>query len=97
MVAFYNATGGENWQDNANWLTSEPLKRWHGVTIDRRSGRVERLDLGENQLTGEIPPELGDLEHLQTLRLNKNDLSGEIPAELGGLGSLRASTLTKTG
>ena len=35
-----------------------------------------------NELTGEIPPELGNLENLSTLELGNNQLTGEIPSEL---------------
>ena len=38
-----------------------------------------------NQLTGEIPAELGSLTNLKRLYLNSNQLTGEIPAELGDL------------
>ena len=46
------------------------------------------IDLSENQLTGEIPPELGSYETLISLNLSKNQLTGEIPSELGNLDSL---------
>ena len=48
------------------------------------------LSLGENQLTGPIPAELGNLVGLRTLSLNENQLTGAIPAELGNLASLRS-------
>ena len=42
-----------------------------------------------NQLTGEIPPELGRLSNLTHLDLADNGLTGEIPPELGGLANLQ--------
>ena len=45
------------------------------------------LDLFNNNLSGEIPPELGNLSNLTVLRLDNNQLS-EIPAELGSLSNL---------
>ena len=39
------------------------------------------LWLGNNQLSGPIPPELGRLFFLQDLSLNHNQLSGPIPPE----------------
>ena len=55
---------------------------------------LEELGLNLNQLSGEIPPELGDLADLEVLHLHANQLSGCVPsslqkqladADLGGL------------
>ncbi len=89
LVAFYNATDGPNWVDNTNWLTDAPLDDWHGVRTDA-AGRVSVLSLRRNQLTGEIPAELGDLANLEYLYLDGNQLTGQIPAELGGLANLES-------
>ena len=86
-VALYNATGGENWDVNYNWLSDAPLGEWHGVTTND-DGRVIALGLGDKGLSGEIPPELGSLSNLTTLHLYGNELSGEIPPELGSLSNL---------
>ena len=40
-------------------------------------------------MTGEIPPELGDLTNLERLSLHLNRLSGKIPAELGNLANVQ--------
>ncbi|MDE2662691.1 MAG: hypothetical protein OXI39_06790, partial [Gemmatimonadota bacterium] len=50
---------------------------------------LDRLWLGNNDLTGPIPPELGRLRQLRSLSLWSNDLEGTIPAELGDLAALR--------
>ena len=50
---------------------------------------LERLDLLQNGLSGEIPPELGDLANLEWLYLHRNKLSGEIPASPGNLANLQ--------
>ncbi len=94
LVALYNATDGENWYNNENWLSDEPLEDWHGVTVS--NGRVTDLALYANQLTGPIPPELGQLSSLEWLALagssevepSGSQLTGPIPAELGNLASL---------
>ena len=87
LVALYNATGGENWLNSDGWLGSQPIGQWRGVTTDD-NGRVTRLNLRDNQLSGEIPAELGDLSNLIDLYFFGNGLSGEIPGELGNLSNL---------
>ena len=46
------------------------------------------LDLSNSDLTGEIPPEIGNLTNLDYLDLGDNDLTGEIPPEIGNLTKL---------
>ena len=82
LVALYNATDGENWLDSTNWLSDAPTGEWSGITTNA-NGRVTDLYLDGNQLTGEIPAELGDLSNLEVLSLGGNQLTGSIPAELG--------------
>ena len=86
LVALYNATDGENWNQSDNWLSDAPLGEWKGVLTDDR--RVVVLYLGDNGLTGAIPAELGSLSNLTALYLDTNALSGEIPPELGSLSNL---------
>ena len=49
---------------------------------------LENLFLTRNELTGIIPPGLGQLTNLGVLALGANQLTGPIPAELGSLASL---------
>ncbi|MXZ02443.1 MAG: hypothetical protein F4Y88_01865 [Chloroflexi bacterium] len=87
LEALYNATDGPNWTDSRNWNTAADLATWSGVNTDDQ-GRVDILNLSGNQLTGEIPPELGKLPSLISLDLSNNQLSDEIPPELGDLTNL---------
>ena len=84
LVVLYHAAGGDNWNNNENWLSDEPLGEWHGVTTDD-DGRVIDLDLSENQLSGEIPAQVGRLTDLAGLSLWGNQLQGEIPPTIGSL------------
>ena len=43
------------------------------------------MELSYNQLSGSIPPELGNLSGLIILDIGGNQLSGSIPLELGNL------------
>ena len=87
LGALYNATDGANWHDKDNWQSGAPMGEWYGVTTGS-DGRVTHLVLSSNQLTGEIPAELGGLTNLVGLELQGNQLTGEIPVELGGLTNL---------
>ena len=94
LIAFYNATDGPNWTDNSNWLSDAPIGAWHGVTTNP-NGRVIGLDFFiPNQLTGVIPPELGGLTNLTSLRIRHNQLTGAIPQELGNLTNLEELDLS---
>ena len=92
LMALYDASDGANWSSSDNWGTNAPLDQWYGVSVDR-NGRVTRLNLAGNQLSGPIPAELGGLANLISLNLNLNQLSGPIPAELGGLANLTSLLL----
>ena len=87
LVAFYNSTGGPNWNNNSNWLTG-PVSSWYGVTVEE--GRVKKIILNSNNLSGTLPTDLGQLSALTTIACsNDNGLTGEIPDELFQIGSLR--------
>ena len=57
LEIFYEATGGDSWTDNTNWLSDKDLSEWHGVSAHQ--GKVSELRLWDNNLVGPIPPELG--------------------------------------
>ena len=46
------------------------------------------LSLYGNELTGMVPPEIGDLTNLTYFLLSNNQLTGEIPSEIGNLMNL---------
>ena len=76
-----------------NWSASASISQWDGITVGGTPRRVIWLQLSRNQLTGEIPPELGGLSNLTWLDLSRNGLTGEIPPELGGLSNLTGLSL----
>ena len=113
LVAFYNATDGENWYGSDNWLSEAPLGEWEGVTTQRRRARYgsetnrPRLERGDTGGAGTASRNLiwldlrrqrverGDtggagqpLQPENAVLYNSNELSGEIPAELGSLSNL---------
>ncbi len=86
--ALYLSTDGENWDNNSGWdisavPTAEQMSHWHGVAAIR--GQIDGLALRDNNLTGSIPPELGQARGISALAFTKNSITGSIPPELGQL------------
>ena len=83
LERFYEMTDGEDWHENENWNSREPLNQWYGVETNG-AGEVISLRLSENNLSGDIPTEeLLCLTELKELALWGNDrLSGDVPEEL---------------
>ncbi len=82
LVTLYNATDGANWTNT--WDLNQPMDSWFGVTLNE-DGCVKGLGLSNNQLSGTIPSEIGNLNNLSWLFLNNNQLTGSIPPEIGNL------------
>ncbi|MDE2763297.1 MAG: hypothetical protein OXK74_11015 [Gemmatimonadota bacterium] len=89
----YDMTGGAEWKRNDNWGTGADLATWYGVEVDEE-GRIKSLSLGDNNLNGAIPPQLGELPALERLDLESNELEGEIPVYLSRLSLLAELRLT---
>ena len=92
LEALYNDTDGGNWTNNTNWLSSEPVGDWYGVTVS--NGRVTRLSLESNELAGALPIQLGNLTNLTYLNLSLNQLTEPIPSQLGNLANLETLLLS---
>ena len=79
-----------SYDTSANITDSEPITLTLIKTVELwgDSYSIENtttLSLQDNQLTGEIPPEIGSLTNLTHLYLQDNELTGEIPPEIGNL------------
>lgn len=92
LVAFYHSTNGDQWieEGRAGWLV-DPVVHWEGVDRVDNVGtdvdpewRVTRFGLARNVIVipGPIPPEFGNMEHLQRFDNRVNQLSGNFPVEL---------------
>ena len=91
LYALYYETGGSQWGNNTNWLSTGPVNDWSGIRVV--DGHVIWILLNSNNLTGSIPPELGDLTKLEKLWICSNALTGSIPPELGYLKSVEELNL----
>jgi Leucine-rich repeat (LRR) protein len=91
LVTFYNSTNGNNWHIKTNWLSDQPVDTWAGVTAD--SGRVRSIFLIRNNLTGSIPPAIGNLTDLRLLHLDRNNLEDSIPSQINNLIKLESLNL----
>ena len=88
LMKLYEAMGGESWTESANWGTDAPLENWFGIRVDS-AGRVTEILMRDNNLRGEIPPEIQYFPYLRRLRLDYNELEGEVSPEIGKLTELR--------
>ena len=94
LVALYHATNGTHWHEQSNWNTTGSIRNWRGVSTNL-AGFVTELSLPDNNLTGTLPPELGDLTQLRRLVLDANQLAGSIPPALGRLSQLTMLDLSR--
>ena len=108
LIALYQSTQGENWTNNEGWLqgaqgtSCDPCNYngapWYGVTC--AGNRVSEIRLGDeftgegNNLTGEIPEELFQLDQLRVLFLDNNSLSGNIDSAIHNLNRLESLSLS---
>ncbi|XP_058771757.1 BRASSINOSTEROID INSENSITIVE 1-associated receptor kinase 1-like [Vicia villosa] len=60
---------------------------WFHVTCNQHNS-VIAVDLGNQDLSGTLVSQLGDLSNLQYLELYNNSITGKIPEELGNLANL---------
>lgn len=88
LMILYESTGGDAWLDNTNWGSDRPLDEWAHVYTDA-GGRVVKLALNDNNLTGTLPPQICKLHNMTDLQVSGNDLTGPIPAGIGELCALQ--------
>jgi PKD repeat protein len=100
LVKIYQSLDGDNWfSQNFNsvkWLPIpgqvQDVRNWFGVTSDA-NGHIIELELIDNDLTGVLPTEIGDLTYLKILNLRINNISGPIPQSIGNLQQLETLDL----
>ncbi len=93
LVLFYNSTNGPNWTNKTNWLTGK-LNTWYGVTISA-DNRVTELNLNNNNLEGNLPSAISEIEMLEVLNLAQNKLYGTITENIRELPKLKILDLSQ--
>lgn len=82
LIAFYKATGGDNWTDNTNWCSDKPLSEWYGVTTETIQPRTKAGEAVERvtglKMCGEYSNGMNQ----------GNNLVGTLPAVIGNLTEL---------
>ncbi len=89
LVKIYYATNGKEWK--IKWDLSSSVSNWYGVEI--KNGEVIGLDLSGNNLRGELPSCIGNLENLKTLALFNNQIEGSLPDSLYEISTLKVLLL----
>jgi len=87
LVALYNSTSGKDWTNNANWLSDRSIYSWYGINCTSTgmlegTARVEAITLINNNLSGTIPKEIGNMDSLKVFSIAENKLNGDIPEEV---------------
>jgi hypothetical protein len=89
LIALYKATNGDKWKDNSGWK-EEPLEfddfgsfgsegNWKGITVS--GNHVIEIEFFSNNLDGILPPELGNLMHLEKVFIRDLILTGGLPLQ----------------
>jgi RHS repeat-associated protein len=97
LVEFYDSTDGQNWDDNANWLSEISVCSWRWVSCqnelisDNEGDRVfqkniTRINVWSGNLNGPIPTTIGGINTLEYLALP--GATGVIPDSIGSLSNL---------
>jgi len=102
VVLLYFSFQGENWLTNFGFLSSSHECLWNGIDhnggfngIQRcnKENQITSIAIVNNNATGTIPSEIGELSELTELWLYKNNLASTIPASLGNLKALKRLAL----
>ncbi|RIJ46633.1 T9SS C-terminal target domain-containing protein [Maribellus luteus] len=78
LEAFYNATNGDGWKSNTNWLDTinYTVADWVGIRV--KNGHVYELNLDSNNVVGQIPARFYDLRYLESIGMVQNQLAGSV-------------------
>ncbi|MDJ0754533.1 MAG: hypothetical protein QNJ45_13500 [Ardenticatenaceae bacterium] len=87
LVILYQELDGERWRHGSGWFQNNTPCSWNRKIISCSEQNITGLFMPGEGLTGDMPPEIGDLTELTALNLIGNNLSS-IPPEIGRLTNL---------
>jgi hypothetical protein len=96
LKAFYNATGGDNWTIRTGWeninttaTKNDVTTTWFGIDLIEYGHITEISFHNENNgISGQLPPEIGNLTWLKSISIGNNNITGQLPNEFGNLVNL---------
>ncbi|KAI9116070.1 hypothetical protein K1719_013000 [Acacia pycnantha] len=94
LVDFKSRISEDPFKILSSWNNSIHHCKWVGITCNISTGRVVQLSLGQQRLTGTVPPSIGNLTFLRVLNLSINSFHGEFPNEVGRLLYLQILVIT---
>lgn len=89
LESLFYETRGQSWLNKSEWLIKSSPCDWFGIGCE--GNEVTQLILPNNNLSGQLPAELGELSSLDVLDLSGNTLRGAIPLSIAALGTTTRS------
>lgn len=81
----------------ASWDPTTDCCYWYIVKCDRKTNRINQFHLFTANISGQIPPSIGDLPYLEYLTIHKiTNLTGSIPPSITKLTNLKYLTISWT-
>lgn len=77
----YHDTSGASWTNNSGWLTPTSFCDWYGVSCNVARSRINRTELGSNNLEGSIPDSIANTK-LWGFDVSGNKMGGPFPKAL---------------
>ena len=67
LALLYLSNSGNTWENNEKWMSNADVCDWYGVSCNIFEGMIDEIDLSNNNLSGFLPSELGELRGLESL------------------------------
>jgi Leucine-rich repeat (LRR) protein len=98
LLELFDYLSGPDWNQADNWLQEGTICTWFGITCFSEGdnvGHIKKISLPENNLVGDVPSSIFNLEYLESLELNGNEITLSLEA-IGNAQSLTELYLSET-